>query len=336
MFHETDTWEEIVVTISRRNFGKGALGFMATGVALASPALAKSLVYPSKAVTYLVPFAPGGESDVTARMQQRFFSELTGQSLIIQNAPGAGGATGWARLNHGFEADGYTICGTIVPHIILQPSMKNVGYQTDDIDNVYFFHYTPDAILVKADSDFKTLGDLIDEAKAQPGRITLCGSGTNSANHLAAKRLEGLTGTQTTYVPFKGSAPAMTALVGGMTQAAMSYTTQAVNAGDQVRVLAVATAERHPALPDAPTFRELGIDYTGGAYRGVAVPKGTDPSIKAEISTIIGKINKEEAFRQQMTDAGYTVVDVPLASIPDFMAEKKKEYAPTIEQLKAA
>jgi tripartite-type tricarboxylate transporter receptor subunit TctC len=309
---------------------------MASGAALAMPAVVKAAGYPSKPVSYIVPFAPGGESDVTARMQQKFFAEITGQNLIIQNVPGAGGATGWARLNQGFEADGYTISGTIVPHIILQPSMKNVGYETDDIHNVFFFHYTPDAVLVKADSEFQSLGDLIDAAKEAPGRITLCGSGTNSANHLAAKRLEILTGAQTTYIPFKGSAPAMTALLGEMTQGAMSYTTQAVNAGDQVRVLAVATDERHPALPDAPTFKELGVDYTGGAYRGVAVPAGTDEGIQAEVSSIIGQINAETAFQTQMTDAGYTVVDVPLGSVPDFLAAKKKEYAPAIEQLKAA
>ena len=324
------------MNMSRRTFGKNAVGLLAAGVTLTRPAIVKAAGYPSKPVTYIVPFAPGGESDVTARMQQKFFAEITGQNLVIQNVPGAGGATGWARLNQGFKPDGYTIAGTIVPHIILQPSMKEVGYQTDDIHNVYFFHYTPDAVLVRADSEFQTLRDLLDAAREAPGRITIGGSGTNSANHLASKRLENLTGIRTTYIPFKGSAPAMTALLGGMTQAAMSYTTQAVNAGEQVRVLAVATEDRHPALPDAPTFKELGIDYTGGAYRGIALPEGTESSVQSEISSLVGQINANSDFQEQMTRAGYTVIDVPIESVPDFMAQKQAEYAQVIEQLKAS
>jgi tripartite-type tricarboxylate transporter receptor subunit TctC len=324
------------MNMSRRTFGKGVFGLVASGIALAKPAIVRAAGYPSKPVTYIVPFAPGGESDVTARMQQKFFAETTGQNLVIQNIPGAGGATGWARLNRGFKPDGYTIAGTIVPHIILQPSMKEVGYRTEDIHNIYFFHYTPDAVLVRADSEYTSLQELLDAAKADPGRITMAGSGTNSANHLANKRLEILTGAQTTYIPFKGSAPAMTALLGGMTQGAMSYTTQAVNAGEQVRVLAVATEKRHPALPDAPTFRELGIDYTGGAYRGVALPAGTDGGVRTEISSLIGQINANPDFQNQMTRAGYTVIDVPIDAVSEFMAQKKNEYAQVIEQLKAS
>jgi len=322
------------MNLNRRLFAKilasASLLFASTLV----PFAAQAADYPERDVTYVIPYNPGGESDVTARMQQKFFKELTGHNLIILNKPGAGGATAWAQLN-GFKADGYTIMGTIVPHIILQPAMKEVGYQTEDITNVFFFHYTPDAIIVNAESEFKTLQDLVDFASANPGAVTMGGSGTNTANHLAAEIVSGLTSTVTTYIPFKGSAPAITALLGNQIKSVMSYTTQGVKAGDQVRSLAVATEKRHPALPDVPTFRELGINHVGGAYRGVAVPKGTPEDIQLELAKILAEINANPEFQKLMLEAGYSVIDVSHEQIPTFMAQKAKAYAGAIKQLKA-
>lgn len=318
------------MTITRRTFSL-AIG----AAALASPSLVRAAGFPNRTLTYVIPFNPGGESDVTARLQQPFMEKLAGQSVVITSKPGAGGATAWAQLN-GLENDGHTIMNTIVPHTVLQPAMKDVGYQTDDINNVFFFHYTPDAIVVKADSPYKTLNDLIEDATANPGRVTFGGSGTNTANHLASEIFKDMTGTNVTYVPFKGSAPAMTAVLGGQIAAGMSYTTQSVKAGAQVRTLAVATDARVAALPDVPTFKELGFDHVGGAYRGVAVPAGTPLEAKQSLSDILGQINADPAFQKQMSDAGYSVIDVPLAEVPSFIEERKAAYAPAIERMKQA
>ncbi|KIT16245.1 Bug family tripartite tricarboxylate transporter substrate binding protein [Jannaschia aquimarina] len=317
------------MTITRR--GLGAVLTSAMLVATTGPLMAQA-DFPTRPITYVIPFNPGGESDVTARFQQPFMEEILGQSVVIQSRPGAGGATAWAQLNS-LEADGHTIMNTIVPHTILQPAMKDVGYQTADIENVYFFHYTPDAILVPADSPFQTLQDLIDFATENPGALTMGGSGTNTANHLASVIFGDLTGATVTYVPFSGSAPAMTAVLGGQIGGAMSYTTQAVKAGDQVRALAVATEERVPALPDVPTFLELGIDHVGGAYRGVAVPAGTPDEIKQRLSDVIGEVNADPEFQRQMTEAGYQVVDIPLGEIPAFIENRRAAYATAIERM---
>lgn len=315
---------------TRRTFGL-AIG----ATALAAPSLVRASGFPNRTITYVIPFNPGGESDVTARLQQPFMEKLTGQSVVITSKPGAGGATAWSQLN-GLNNDGHTIMNTIVPHTVLQPSMKDVGYQTDDINNVFFFHYTPDAVIVKEDSPYKTLNDLIEDAKANPGRVTFGGSGTNTANHLAAEIFKDLTGTKTTYVPFKGSAPAMTAVLGGQIAAGMSYTTQSVRAGTQVRTLAVATNARIPALPDVPTFKELGFDHVGGAYRGVAVPTGTPDAAKQAMSDILAQVNADPVFQKQMSDAGYSVIDVPLSEVPSFIEERKAAYAPAIARMKNA
>ncbi|GGX67272.1 C4-dicarboxylate ABC transporter substrate-binding protein [Tateyamaria omphalii] len=289
--------------------------------------------YPAKAIDYIIPYNPGGESDVTARFQEKFWSDVTGQDVVISYKPGAGGATAWSQLG-GFDADGYTIMNVNFPHAILQPSIKDVGYQTEDVTPVYVFHYTPDAIVVRADSPHQTLQDVIDFAKDNPGALTFGGSGTNSANHLAAVRFGQMADVKVTYVPFGGSAPAMAAVLGGQIGAGMTYTTQGVKAGDQVRVLAIATEERLDIFPDVPTFKELGFDYVAGAYRGVTVPAGTPDDVREKLSDVIASINDIPAFQAQMQENGYVLVDVPNAEMVDWIAARKADYAPGIETLK--
>ncbi|MCP4995313.1 MAG: tripartite tricarboxylate transporter substrate binding protein, partial [Gammaproteobacteria bacterium] len=127
--------------------------------------------YPDKPVSYIIPFGPGGESDITARHQQPYFKKMFNKDLIISYKPGGGGAVGWSQLN-GMKGDGYTIMGINLPHIVIKPKQKDVGFTTEEIAGVYIFHYTPDALVVMADSPFKTLQDIIGYAKNNPGKLT--------------------------------------------------------------------------------------------------------------------------------------------------------------------
>ena len=170
---------------------RGALGVLA--LALASVATA----YPDKPVQYIIPFAAGGESDIAARLQAQAFSAKYKQEMIVINKPGAGGALAWSQMNN-MPGDGHTIVGVNLPHIVLQPLEPETQYKTEDITPVYFFHYTPDAVIVAADSPFKTFADLVKAAKEKPGNVTIAGSGTNSANHVAAVRLDRELGVKTT------------------------------------------------------------------------------------------------------------------------------------------
>jgi len=290
---------------------------IAAGVATAA--------YPEKTINYIIAFGPGGESDISARLQEPFFKKYTGQAVAIQYKPGAGGATAWSQINSA-PGDGYTIIGTNLPHIVLQPLQKDVGYKTDELANVYWFHFTPDAVVVPAGSPYKTLKDLVAAAKKAPGATTFSGSGTNSANHLAQQRFDKLAGIKTTYVPFKGTGASNTALLGKQVSGAWSYTTVAVQLGDQVHCLGVAMEKRHPKLPNCPTFKEQGYNLVSGAYRGIAVPKSTPAAIQKQLSDLIGKINKDPEFIKKMEDKGFAMIDVPLAQMGAFMAERKKEY----------
>ena len=300
--------------------------FLAVGGGMAaSMALPARAAYPEKPVRYYLAFAPGGESDIAARLQQIVWRKMFGQELVVESKPGAGGALAWSQLNN-FPGDGYTLMGTNLPHIVLQPLEGNVQYQTDDITNVHFFNYTPDAIVVRSESPFKTYQDFIAAAKAKPGTLNLAGSGTNSANHAAHERLNQAAGIKTTYVAFKGTGDLLSSLLGGHVDGAMSYSSLAVAQKGKVRVLATATPVRLPYMTDVPTFRELGIDWVDGGYRGVGVPKSTPEDLRRHISRIFSDINHDADYRRQMTEQGLELLDVTYEKMPAFMEERKRAY----------
>jgi tripartite-type tricarboxylate transporter receptor subunit TctC len=287
--------------------------------------------YPSKPVNYVIPFGPGGESDITARHQQSFFKELFGEDLVISYKPGGGGAVGWSQLNK-MQGDGYNIMGINLPHIILKPRQKAVGFETDDLVGIYMFHYTPDAIVVNQDSPFKTLQDLIDYAKENPKKTTMSGSGKGTANHLAQLRFDKMAGITTTYVPFKGTGKAVTALLGDQVKAEWGYTSVGAKHSDKVRMLAVAMEERHPAFPDVPTFKELGFDLVSGAYRGIAVPKSTPEEIRVKLSEMIGEINAQPEFQKRMEQDGMALLSIDYQNYPAFIDKMTDIYIePAIE-----
>jgi tripartite-type tricarboxylate transporter receptor subunit TctC len=298
---------------------------IAAAVVMFVAPLAGAAGYPDKTVNYIIPFGPGGESDISARLQEPVFKKITGQSMAIQYKAGAGGAAGWSQLN-GMAGDGYTVMGTNLPHIVLQPLEKDVGYKTDEIITVYWFHYTPDALMVVADSPIKSLKDFVDAAKKAPGATTLAGSGTNSANHLAQQQFDKMAGIKTTYVPFGGTGPSNTALLGKQVGGSWAYTTVQMQLGDQVRCLAVAMEQRHPKLPNCPTFKEQGFNLVGGAYRGVAVPKSTPADVQAKLAETLGKINADPEFIRKMEEGGFAMLNVGPAQLAGFMSEVKARY----------
>lgn len=281
--------------------------------------------FPTKPITYIIPFSPGGESDISARFQQSVWEDVSGQQLVIQYQPGAGGAQAWSQLNS-LPGDGYTIEQIIMPHVVLQPLTGSVGYETKDMVPVHYFHYTPDAILVRKDSPFQTLQDLIDYARENPGLLTFAGSGSNTSNNLAAIRFNDLAGIKTTYVPFSGTGPSTTAVLGGSTMAGFVYATSGVNQRNSLRMLAVAADERLPAFPDVPTFSELGLDIVGGAYRGVAVPSSTPEDLRLRISDLVSEVNHHPEFIKRMNEAGFVLTDIGYDQMDEFVEKRIEDY----------
>ena len=142
-----------------------------------------------------------------------------------------------------------------------------------------------------------------------------------------------MAGVKTTYVPFKGTGDLVASLLGGHVSMAMSYITLAVAQKGKTRVLAVATEKRHPQFPDAPTFKELGIDWVDGAYRGIALPKSAPADIRKQVSDICLDINKDAEFQKRMADGGFELVDIGVDKMAAFMSERSKVYIETAKRM---
>ena len=253
--------------------------------------LGKGDDYPNKQVTYLIPFAPGGQSDREARRQQPYLEKALGQKIVIDYKDAGGGAVGWAEAARG-KPDGYQITGINVPHIIIQPLQQDVGYKTEQLLPVALFQSTPVGLMVLKDSPYKSLKDLIEAAKKNPGKITIGGSGSGTGAHIATLQLGKATGTTFEYVPFNGAAPSITAFLGGHINALMANSDDVVKYLDKAIVLAMATDQKFAALPDAPTFKEQGIDLVESVDRGVAVPAGTPDSVVSKLEKAFLDISK--------------------------------------------
>lgn len=268
----------------------------------------KDQPYPTRSITYMVCFDPGGQSDREARRQQPHLEKFLGQKVIIDYKIGGGGALGWRELSRA-KPDGYTIAGFNIPHVILQPLQQDVGYKTDQIVPVFIFHKTPLALAVLATSPFKTYKDLIDHAKKNPGAVTVGGSGSFTGYHMATLRLEKLSGTKLTYVPFTGAAPQMTAFLGGHVVAVFGASDDLTRYRDKVRVLGFATEKRFPGFSDIATLKELGVDMVEGVDRGIAVPPNTPPHVIKRLEAALFDIARRPEFQEEQRKAGF----IPLA-----------------------
>jgi len=262
----------------------------------------KETPYPTRQINYMICFDPGGQSDRVARMQQPHLERLLGQKVIIDYKVGGGGSLGWRELVRG-KPDGYLMAGFNIPHTILMPLQQEVGFKTEQINPVALFQRTPLGLAVLNNSPYKTLQEFIDYAKKNPGTVTVGGSGSFSGYHMAALRLEKLTGTKLTYVPFTGSAPQMTAFLGGHVTSIFGASDDLTRFKDKLRVLAFASDTRFTEFPDVATLKELKIDMSEAVDRGAAVPPKTPPHVIKKL---------EAAFLET-------------ARHPDVVAEMKKQ-----------
>jgi tripartite-type tricarboxylate transporter receptor subunit TctC len=281
---------------------------------------------PEKNVLYWQAFPPGGESDISARHQQVVLKKkCPAIDTIIQYKAGAGGGLMWAQMNT-LPADGLNIVGVNLPHIVFQPLEGQVQYKTEDVTPVYWYHYTPDALVVRDVSPIKSFADFVKFAKENPGKLSLGGSGLNSANHAAHERLNAAFGIKTTYIPYKGTGDMTTSVFAGHVDGAMSYTAFAVNNKGKLRALAVAMETRHPLLPDVPTFKELGVDWIDGAYRGIGMPKSSTAEQRKRMSDLWAALNNDPEMKELAAKSGFELVNIGVDQMDGFMKERVKIY----------
>ena len=315
-----------------RKIAIGSITLLAA-LAVVGVAAAGTADFPNKRITYNICFNPGGESDITARFQEQPLKKVLGVDIAINYKIGGGGALCWADLIK-TKPDGYTIAGHNLPHTVLQPlEMGNAGYNTLDLKQIYFFESTPNLLLVRNDSPFKTLKDFVEYAKKTPGAVTVGGSGTSSANDLGTTMLNKAAGIQLTYVPFGGTGSAVPALLGSHVTALMSYSTMGVQYAGKFRALAIASETRMDVLSDVPTFKEQGYDVVEGAYRGVAAPPGTPDDVVKILADAFEKVHKDPEVKKKMDQNGFKTESMgPEASLA-LVKKKMVEYEVIMKEL---
>ena len=309
---------------------KNAIQILATvalsAIGIAAHAQPAKLACPDKNVQYWQAFPPGGESDLSARHQQKVLkAKCPTIDTVVQYKAGAGGALLWGQLNQ-LPTDGLNIAGVNLPHIVFQPLEGQVQYKTSDITPVFWFHYTPDILVVPEASPIKNFADFLAAAKANEGKINLGGSGLNSANHAAHERLNATFKVKTNYIPFKGTGDMAIAVLGSQVDGAITYSPFAIANKTKVRPLAIAMDKRHPLMPDVPTFKELGVDWVDGAYRGIGLPKSSTVAQRKAVSDLWRNLNTDAEMKELAAKAGFELVNVGAEEMDAFMREKTKLY----------
>ena len=296
---------------------------------------AQSQPFPSRQLSYLIPFDPGGQSDVEARRQQPHLSRILGQQVVIDYKVGGGGALGWRELVKG-KPDGYLFAGFNIPHVILQPLQQDVGYKTEQLVPVALFQKTPVGLAVPLNSPYKTLKEFIDAAKKEPGKLTVGGSSFFSGPHFAVMLLDKLAGVTLGYVPFTGSAPQITALLGGHTDAGMTFSNDLVRFKDKLKILALATVERMSEFPDVPTFQELGYDIVEAVDRGVIVPPNTSKEVIKKLEDAFLEIAANPEIKAEMIKQGFIPISMGSADSKIYLDKLTDQYRTLFKEIEAA
>src|SRR2546422_412893 len=282
--------------------------------------------YPTKPVRIVVPVAPGGGSDFIARFMAQRLTAALGQQVIVENKPGAGGILG---IEAGIKSppDGYTLT-LIASSYTVNPSVYKINFDpVNDITPIIQISQGPLLIVVKPSLPVKTTKDLVALAKSKPGQLNFASSGQGSVIHLATELFDTMAGVKMNHIPYKGTGPALTDTIGGQTDVFFSSTATAmphVQAG-KLRALAVTTAKRIPALPDAPTVAEAGVPgYDVVLWHGLIGPKGMPKEIVARVNAEATKALKLKETAQQLQNDGVA----PAGGTPEeFGATIKKEIA---------
>ncbi len=299
---------------------------------LATPQTGTTTGFPRKPVTLIVAYSPGGAVDIVARTVAQHLEPLLGQRVVVQNKPGAGGEIGYRSLALA-NNDGYTI-GMITSPPILMLDMLREGSATDitEFEAIASLQKDPVVVAVNQSSPHQTLEDLLAAARNSPLQINVAGDGPNSNNELQLAITEKLLQVDFNFVPYNGSGPSITALLGNQVAAAVpsaSSATNYVRRGD-LRVLAVFSAERYEFLPDAPTILEatgIAVPDIGAAVRGVVIPNGVPESRKQILADAIANVMRDPAFSQHAEQIRMPVHYMDAAAFREYLAVTKQQLA---------
>jgi tripartite-type tricarboxylate transporter receptor subunit TctC len=268
--------------------------------------------YPSKAIRFIVPWPPGGAADIMARLIGEGLSKELGQTVVVDNRPGAGGLVATEQVAK-MEPDGHTLLlGSTGPNAIAGSLYKNLRYDpVKDLTPVTQITELPLLLVVNKDFPANNVKELIAYAKANPGKVNFASVGSGTAQHLASEIFKITAGINIVHVPYKGSAPAFTDLAGGAVQMLFDNipASRAMLQSGKVKAIAVSTSTRSTAMPDLPTVAESGLPgFHVSAWQNIAMPPGSPPEAVARINREVVKFLNSPEMRKRITDMGANVV----------------------------
>ena len=294
-------------------FAKTLLAGLLTAAATLLPittahAQAQAQAYPNKPVKLVVPYPPGGPTDIVARVVAQHLSEQTGQTFVVENRAGAGGNLGAEAVARS-PADGYTLLVATTAHAINMSIFKTLNYDVQrDFAPVSLLTQGPLVLVANPAFPAKTVAEVIAQAKAKPGQLNYASSGNGQSTHLSAELFNTMAGVKLNHIPYKGSAPALTDVIAG--QVPLMFDTMLssmpfVKAG-KLKAVAVTSPQRSPAAPDVPTVAESGLPgYEVFAWNGLLAPVGTPPAVIARLSEEMKKVLGLPEVRDKFAVQGF-------------------------------
>jgi tripartite-type tricarboxylate transporter receptor subunit TctC len=316
---------------SRRSFVTTALATAALPVhAQTTPA-----PWPSKPIRLVVPYAPGGTTDVVARVVAEYLGKRLGQNIIVDNKPGKGAMVGTAMVAKALP-DGYTLLMSVISGLTISPTLYGGGEfdPMADFIHVSIASTNPSVLVVNPSFEAKTFKDYVAYAKAHPGKLAYATSGAGSSNHLLGARMSQVIGSEMVHIPYRGAGPAMVDTIAGNVPSMFDSLPSAaphIKAG-KVIALAVSGEKRSPAFPDVPTMKELGYpDLVSYSWFGISVPAKTPAPIVERIAADMQAILKEPAVVKRWDEIGAEPSTMTPAEVTRFVQEEIDKWTPVVK-----
>ena len=296
--------------------------------------LATAQEWPTKPIRMIVPYPPGGPTDIVARVVGQKLSERLGQTIVVDNRPGAGGNIGADTVAKS-APDGYTLLVATTAHAINMTLFTKPGYSTSkDFAPVSMLTSGPLVLVTAPSTPAKNVAELIALARAKPGAITFASSGNGQSTHLAAELFDSMAGVKMTHVPYKGSAPALTDVMAG--QATVMFDTMLSSMpfvrDGKLKALAVTGTARSPAAPDVPTMAEAGVaGYEATAWNALLVPANTPPAVVNRLSDALKAVLTQEDVRARFATQGFAAAWTSPADTGTFIAREIDKWGKVVK-----
>lgn len=319
------------MTLSLRSLLARVVAAVAVTACVATSAFA---AFPDKPVRLVVPFAPGGGTDAIARTLAVGMQQALGQTVIVDNRPGAGTIIGSELVAHS-APDGYTLVVATFAHAVNPSLMKHMPFDTDKaFAPVILLARGPNVLVVRSDSAFKSVQDVLNAARANPGKLTYASQGNGTSAHLAGEMFDYLGKVRMSHVPYKGAGPAMTDLLGG--QVDMMFATAAAAtpmvASGKLRALGVTSPKRSEAMKDIPAISETIPGYAMESWYGLFAPAGTPPDVIARLNAAAKKATASPEFRKRLEPEGLTVSAGAPAELAAFVRGEQARWSKVVKE----